>query len=287
VYDFRYHIASLVAVIVMLGVGMLLGSAIVDRGTIDKQIVVSLQKDFADLKKNNDQLKADLARDQAFAKSAADAMTAGKLTGRTVVVAVNEGRTDGLEAATTAILKAGGKVAVAHFADKSLGLATDAALARTVAPGTDASASADQVALIVGRQLADEWNANGFGKGPITDKLVGAGKLRLSDSAPGAKVDGVVLMASWDGATDPALVEFAKQAQADGIVSMGAESRTRTAGVVSAAAAAGLSTVNDVDSASGGFSLVEVLAGLASGRFGTGAGATEPFPPPSGAVSAK
>jgi hypothetical protein len=92
-------------------------------------------------------------------------------------------------------------------------------------------------------------------------------------------------MASWDGATDPALVEFAKQMQADGTVSMGAESRTRTAGVVDAAGAAGLSTVNDVDSASGGFSLVEVLAGVATGRFGTGAGATQPFPPPRVGVS--
>ena len=98
-YDFRYHIASLVAVIVMLGVGMLLGSAIVDRGNLTQPLVVSLQKDFADLKKDNDQLKSDLARDQQFASAAADAMTAGKLAGKTVVITVNEGRTDGLAAA--------------------------------------------------------------------------------------------------------------------------------------------------------------------------------------------
>jgi hypothetical protein len=280
VYDFRYHIASLVAVIVMLGVGMLLGSAIVDRGTLTQPLVLSLQKDFADLKKSNDQLKADLARDQQFAKAAADAMAAGKLTGRTVAIVVNEGRTDGLAAATSAILNAGGHVAVAHFSDKSLGLATDAALAGKVASSTDASTPPEQVALVVGRQLADEWSANGFGKGPITDQLVSAGKLRLSDSPTGTRIDALALMASWDGATDPALVELARQMQADGVVSMGAESRTRTAGVVDAAGAAGLSTVNDVDSASGGYSLVEVLAGIAKGRFGTGAGATQPFPPP-------
>lgn len=284
-YDFRYHIASLVAVIVMLGVGMLLGSAIVDRGTLDKGLVVSLQKDFADLKNNNDQLKADLARDEQFAGAAADAMTAGKLTGHTVVVVVNEGRTDGLAAATATILKAGGRVAVAHFSDKSLGIASDGTLGGKVVPGLDASSPPEQLALVASRQLADEWSANGFGKGPVTDKLVAAGKLRLSDSSPGTKVDGVVLMASWDGATDPALVEFAKQTQADGTVSMGAESRTRTAGVVDAAGVAGLSTVNDVDSASGGYSLVEVLAGLAKGRFGTGAGATQPFPPPQSPAS--
>lgn len=284
-YDFRYHIASLVAVIVMLGVGMLLGSAIVDRGTIDKNLVVSLQKDFADLKKNNDQLKADLARDEQFAQASADAMTAGLLEGKTIVLLVNEGRTDGLAATTSAINKAGGKVAVAHFTDKGLGLASDAKLAGRLAGTSDSSAAPDQLAVIAGGKLADEWLANGFGKGPITDQLVSAGKLTLSDSSPGAPMDGVVLIASWDGATDPALVAMAARVNEAGTVAAGAEARTRTAGVVDAAGAAGLSTVNDVDTASGGYSLVEILAGNAKGRFGTGPGATQAFPPPQPATA--
>jgi hypothetical protein len=281
VFDFRYHVASLVAVIVMLGVGMLLGSAIVDRGQLDKQrvaLVDSLQKDFASLKQTNDQLKTDLARDRAFGTASGQAMTVHQLDNRTLVLLVNDGRNDALGPTAAAIQKAGGKVAVVRFAKPGLGLADDASLAARVRATVDGSGTAGDLGTLVGRALGEEWRLNGVAKGPLSDALVSAGKLRLEDGIPGTRADGVVVLATWDGKGDPSLVELARVLSAGGIPGVGAEPRLRGAGVVDAAAGAGLSTVDDVDTPSGNYALVELLSGRAKGRYGTGPGASQPFP---------
>ncbi len=280
-FDFRYHVASLVAVVVMLGVGMLVGSAIGDRGVMDKQmvgLVQSLQKDFTALKQNNDQLKTDLARDRSFAAASAGALTAGQLNGRTIVVVVNDGRTDGLSAVTAEIQKAGGRVVVARFPEAGLGLASDAALAGKIKATVDGSATAGDPAVLAARVLADEWTNSGFDLGPVSDALTASGKLHLEDASRGQKPDAVVLLATWDGKADPALVELTSHLAAAGLPAVGAETRLRQAGVADAASAAGLSTVDDVDTASGGYSLVELLTGRVKGRYGTGPGAEATFP---------
>jgi hypothetical protein len=273
VFDFRYHVAA-------LGVGMLLGSAIVDRGELDKQrvaLVNSLQKDFGALKQTNDQLKADLARDRAFAAASEGAMVAGRLDNRTVLLLVNDGRNDGLAAATAAIQKAGGKVGVVRFSKPGLGLADDPALTGRMRAAVDGSGTAGELAPLVGRALGAEWRTGGVGKGPVSQALLDAGRIRLEDVAAGTRVDGVVVLATWDGKTDPAILEAAKEIAVAGVPAAGAEPRARGGGVVDAAANAGLSTVDDVDAPSGAYSLDLILAGLAKGRFGTGPGAGQPF----------
>ena len=282
-FDFRYHLASLVAVIVMLGVGLLLGSAIADRGAIEKQrtaIVDSLKGDLAAAKKTNDELKADVARNAAFASGAADAFTKGVLTGRTIAIVVNEGSNPGLAAATAALRDAGAKVAVVRIPDAEFGMGGDAQLLARVGTVVASTGTTADVALAAGKALGAEWaGPGGLGKGPVSEALSAAGKLNISDVTPGVAINGVVLLASFAGASDPALVEIAQQAQSAGVVAVGAQAKSSDADVVGPVAAAGLSTVDDVDSPSGAFSLVQVLAGAAKGRFGTGPGADQAFPP--------
>ena len=60
-YNLRYHIASLVAVFLALSVGLVLGSIVVERGTLDEQreaLVTSLQQEFTELNAENKLLKA-------------------------------------------------------------------------------------------------------------------------------------------------------------------------------------------------------------------------------------
>lgn len=282
-FDFRYHLASLVAVIVMLGVGLLLGSAVADRGTVERQrtaLVDSLQKDFAALQKTNDRLKSDLAVNESFASASADSFTKGALTGRTVAIVVNEGGNAGLAAATTALRNAGAKVAVVRVPDATFGMAGDGALLRRVSTVVASDGTTQDVALAAGKALGTEWTGTtGLGKGPVSDVLTAAGKLDVSGVTPGMPIGGLVLMAAYPGAQDPALVAVAQQAGSAGIPVAGAQARIPEADVVGPAAAAGLSTVDDVDAPSGGYSLVEILAGAAKGRFGTGSGADQAFPP--------
>ena len=69
-YNLRYHIASLVAVFLALAIGLILGTVVGERGTLDKQqttLVTSLQKDFTLLRTENADLKRERDRDHAFA----------------------------------------------------------------------------------------------------------------------------------------------------------------------------------------------------------------------------
>ena len=282
-FDFRYHLASLVAVIVMLGVGLLLGSAIADRGTVETQRVAlfnSLKNDLDSAKKTNDQLKTEVAGNLAFASASADSFTKNVLAGRTVVLVANEGSNAGVGAAQTVLRNAGAKVAVVRVPDAQFGLGTDPALKAKIGALVASTGTTDEVALAVGKALGAEWaGSTGLGKGTVSDALSEAGKLSLTDAAAGTPINGVVLMATFKGDSAPALVSLVQQAASTGVIAVGAQAKASEVDVVGPVAAAGLSTVDDVDAPSGGFSLVQVLAGLAKGRFGTGPAADQAFPP--------
>jgi len=86
--DFRYHLVSLVAVLLALGVGIVLGS-----GPLDEQLRGALQTQTQDLRGQQQDLReriGDLQQEVAvgndFAAELIDPMTAGKLDKRSVVV---------------------------------------------------------------------------------------------------------------------------------------------------------------------------------------------------------
>ena len=186
---------------------------------------------------------------------------------------------------TAAVKDAGGKVAVVHMAQEGFGLAADPGLTAKLAaavgsPADTASVDTTQLAMTVGRRLAVEWTGSGVASGTVSEILTRAGRLSLSDASAGSEITDVVLLASWAGSADPSLVELARQAAASGLPGVGAEATSAHSGVIDPASAAGLSTVDDVDTPSGVYALVEVLAGRAKGRFGTGPGSQRAFPQP-------
>jgi hypothetical protein len=88
VIDFRYHIVSLVAVFLALGVGIVLGS-----GPLDEQIQGALQTQTNDLRGQQRELRTqvnDLQNQvgvgEQFAQEIIDPLTANQLTDRTVVM---------------------------------------------------------------------------------------------------------------------------------------------------------------------------------------------------------
>lgn len=108
--DFRYHIVSLVAVFLALGVGILLGS-----GPLDEQIQGTLQTQTDQLREEQQHLReeitslnkqVDLGDD--FAKEVAGPITANQLTARTVAVFVLPGVDKGLVDETTKSLQSAG-----------------------------------------------------------------------------------------------------------------------------------------------------------------------------------
>lgn len=96
--DLRAHIASLVAVFLALGLGILIGTTFVGSPSLFKRqlvLVQQLQSEFSSLRQNNVRLKdevatlsARLAEAEAFARTAVPALVAGRLTGVRVGVVV-------------------------------------------------------------------------------------------------------------------------------------------------------------------------------------------------------
>jgi hypothetical protein len=283
-FDFRYHVASLVAVIAMLGVGLLLGSVVVDRGGVERQraaLIDSLRTDFNQIKKANTELKARADQDGAFAAATAAALTDRALAGRNVVFLVNEGREDGLAAATAAVEKAGGRVVVIRLRTIGFGTA-DATLSGKAAAllGTPQLAG-DQLADAIGRRLTTEWNAQGIGEGAMSALLKEAGAITVTGGGAGVRPNGYVVMANFGGQADDGAIALARSGGENGQPAVAAAARIQRTPIIDAAASAGLSTVDDVDTTPGAFSLVWVLADRASGRFGIGPGADRPFADPS------
>ncbi|MDP8987911.1 MAG: copper transporter, partial [Actinomycetota bacterium] len=95
--NLRYHIISIVAVFLALGVGVVMGSAVIDRavvGTLREQ-QAAIDRRIDDVLRENGELQARLAEQQQTSEQLADEgsqrLLAGQLTGVPVVVVAVEG----------------------------------------------------------------------------------------------------------------------------------------------------------------------------------------------------
>jgi len=97
--DFKYHIVSIVAVFLALGMGILIGSTIVSNDvmvTQQQKIISSLEKQFSDLREHESALMAEdvkkskmITNYENFAQSMLVPVVAGQLKGRNVAVVVS------------------------------------------------------------------------------------------------------------------------------------------------------------------------------------------------------
>lgn len=275
-FNVRYHIASLVAVFLALALGLVLGGLVVQRGTLDGQqnaLVEGLRTEFDELRAENRQLTVDNRLLSGFAGDATDQWIADRLQGRTIVVLVNAGREEGLRAATQSITEAGGRPAVVTMLQAGFGL-DDSELASRVESltgGADALAS-------VTASLAAEWSAPSTAR-PMTDLLVEAGALSITDFEAGAVAVGLVDIASPDGQSDPAAVTLATRIRGAGLPAVGAQLAGSESGKAQAAADEGLAGLDGLAGPVGRYSLIALLTGAEPGLYGADNAAQAPYPP--------
>ncbi len=86
--NFRFHVVSIVAVFLALAIGVVFGSTIVDRAVVDR-----LEKRLDDVdekaeqqRDENEQLKTDIERHDAYLRSNAPYTVDGRMSGRDIVV---------------------------------------------------------------------------------------------------------------------------------------------------------------------------------------------------------
>lgn len=277
-YNLRYHIASLVGVFIALSLGLLLGTIVAERGTLDAQrdaLINDLEADFKALSERNSSLESENEARADFVEDVVPVLVADSLAGRNVVVLANAGRSDGLAAVEQAVRDAGGTARSVILIERDLALDSDevkAALAPFDLPGTDTLRS-------VAASLAAEWVQPAVER-PLTDALVSAGVLRVDGFSAGVGADAVVCLAAWEQEPDTAAVSIARALGDLGRPAAGAQAVSLDTGVAIAAVDAGLSAVDQMGRPEGAFALARVLSGQATGYFGSGTGAIAPYPRP-------
>ena len=86
--DMRYHVISLVAVFLALGIGILLGTTLVERGLIAEQKaqINSLRKTFDEIKEENSELNKQLSLYKSYAEESKSYLLPGRLAGKQFAV---------------------------------------------------------------------------------------------------------------------------------------------------------------------------------------------------------
>jgi Copper transport outer membrane protein, MctB len=314
VIDFRYHLVSIIAVFLALAVGIALGSGPL-KDPIHSGIETQAQQlasDKRQLRSENDALKRQEDYSSKVTRQIAPTVTAGRLTGRRVVLVTASGADNNSRDQLAAELSRAGATVAATVAltdawtDSSKEAQLDDVSTRLVPAGTPAfpsgpDARRQRVSMILSRGLVASVPAETKQVDPAVAALLSglqdAGFLQVSTSEkPLRRADLAVVLAAPapdnpDEATATANSDLSAlagdlDAQDLGTVVAGPPSSDAGGGLVAAVRAAdairsSVSTVDAVDTASGQIAAVLALVTESkgtSGAYGYGPGATAALP---------
>lgn len=269
-FDFRYHVASLVAVFLALVIGILVGVGIADRGVRED----ALRRDLANARSQLDNAQgksAFLERQQKatqdFVDASYPALMAHRLDGKRIaLVFVGSVDNDVRSSVQKAVTDAGGKVAFMRALKLPVDRKTmQSALARR--RQLISSYAGDDGLGKLGQGLAQELVAGGD---PTLWNTVGT-KLIEEQTGRFGKADGVVLtrtVGPQRGPTGRFLKGLYAGLGAAAIPAVGVESSDASTTAVAVLRGAGLSTVDDLEQPTGRLALALLLEGGPSGRYG-------------------
>lgn len=301
--DFRYHIVSIVAVFLALGIGLLMGSGVVGEPLLD-----NIRGRARDLQDFNDRLKDDvvdledqLAVSRDFAEEVEPLLVEGRLAGDDLVifdVAAGDVSLDSLMEMLED--RAGARVAsiVTISDDFALQAEEDVAeLGRITGSTAERDELRVEAARMLGGQvaaLAGVRRGGGFRPGDLLAELEEAGFLDVAEEEEAVPVPpgaGVVIVAS--GATDATfridqVVTALGAAAAEGAPVVVVETTDSAWGIAGSVRGDGdlgnvMATVDNVDKLSGRIALVMTLDRFETdgpGHFGEKSGASSVIPEP-------
>ncbi|MGE5592178.1 MAG: copper transporter [Betaproteobacteria bacterium] len=296
--DMKWHVASLVAVFLALGVGILVGSAMVtDSALVERQeqMIDRLEEDFAALKAERDGLGTRLAASERalaasldFENTVVASLTRGKLSGKRVAVVVCRDAmpAEEVERMGRAIVDAGGELVrvvnvLGSFAPAPSRQAMEVASSLGV-PASRAEAVGQEAASALASYLVAGETA------PLLNSLLSLGYVSLVGQDPpcaegrgdaadaaqgggrGERADAVVLVV---GSSDPAFtsadagIPIVRAVKALRVDVVGVEGWNVKVSQVADYKREGISTVDCADLPLGRLSLVYALAGW-GGHFG-------------------
>ncbi|SHN61417.1 Copper transport outer membrane protein, MctB [Geodermatophilus obscurus] len=317
--DFRYHLVSLIAVFLAVALGIVIGTTALNAPILEdlEGEVAALAEDKRELETQTRELQAQLDTSDAFEQAVAPSLVAGNLAGRSVVlVAVGEDvATETVEEVTTLIGQAGGTVTGTvrlqpEYSDPATAAEVQSYVTGPGLPTGVTLPETDDTGQLVGSLLAQVLMRPAVPGAPAPDTaalssvLAGLRALDVLDveSSSVTPADFAVLLTAGaptereteqDAEQDAAqhtdtLVDLALalDAAGSGAVVAGDAASAGDTGLVGVIRAdpensAAVSTVDNIDAASGRISTVLALGRESqgtSGAYGTGEDA-QPVPP--------
>ena len=275
-FDLRYHVASLTAVFVALGNGILVGIGLSGKGFVNDAERKNLNGRIADLQHERDVARASLdtanrgarAFDD-FADAAYPTVVPGRLERKRVAVLFVGPVDQGVSfAVAKGVRDAGGTV----VRTRSISVPLDVARIQDGLRGDPAFRRYLGAAHMtdLGDALAKELAAGG--KTPLWDAL---GKIIVQEREGSATppADAVVVVRSAEpqrGLTKALLAGMYGGLARAGVPAVGTEATGTSPSAIPAFSLAGLSTVDSVDTSAGRLGLVLLLAGGEPGSYGVG-----------------
>jgi len=309
VISWRYHLISIVAVFLALGLGVLAGTTVLDQGLVNalRSQTAELRRDLEDLRRTVTEQRRSIATLSAFSEQALPFLVSDRLFGRPVVIVTQ----DGVEEATlTEVRRAldlsGASILTTLTVRAEMTAGDPSSLAELAAiVGLPSTTPPEDLSSAAATELAERLATVPSGTGAQADLLgellsggfITAGQPALSDATL-AQVGGATqtVVVIGGGAADVVpvprafLVPLTTSLVDLGMTTAAAEGLASEAGYVALvrtevdADTEPLATVDDADVPIGSAALIlaiqEVILTGTGGDYGTGEGASRLLPSP-------
>lgn len=296
-FDLRYHVASLAAVFIAIAVGIVIGVAIASGGEVEQTTLDLRERQIRDL---NAELESERARGDRFEDGQAGleavleelypVLMDERLAGKGVALMFLGPLDGGIRTAVERTLTDSDAGSPVRIAALELPIDVDA-INELLAGDPSLEALVGDARLgDLGQALAREFAVGG--ETPLWDLLSGA----LVEERAGAlsdPVDSVVVARSWTPEPEDDPAAQGRQSQSEALLlgilrgiggselrAVGVETTTAESSAIDLFRDAGLSSVDDVDTAPGRLALALVLAGGDEGQYGTKESASDGVSPP-------
>jgi hypothetical protein len=190
VISFRFHLVSLVAVFMALGVGVLTGTTVINRGVVSRleSQTDNLSGDLDALRRELGEVQADAEVWAQFGEEAMAPILAGRLSGEQVVLITQDGTSEESLAGVRRALEVSGASVVALLSvGPRMALSTDAdreALATILGadPAEDPISLSSEAAQLVAQRLAEGPNGSDTLERLLDDDFLIVQGSRLTDT---------------------------------------------------------------------------------------------------------
>lgn len=270
----RYHLLSLVAVFLALGLGVLMGISLSDNGVVETSqagLVDDIQRDLDNLRSQNNALERERASNLRFQDDTFPFIASGRLQGKKIALVASSKTGDDIQRKlTSAVHGAGGQIVSTTVLNARFDPAAVTDKMKAGMKNDPAVAALDESSAV---PLAGQLLAGEIGKAG-GQKLLTLLQGTLVDSMNGSydvPVDAVVVITRADDEQVPAYSELEKRfllgLKELGVMPVGCEPSDAPRSEIPLFLSVDVSSVDNLESRIGQVSLVYVLGGE-KGAFG-------------------